>query len=141
MTLVFIMYCEARIRGLTRALHCWLPTAPGCPWGRMPGWEKCRRSIPPTPNCMCVCVCVCVCVTTHRVCRIMHAVWPNKRTCPLIIIIIIIIIIINSLRHHVCISIQPVCVNPSTNLHCVCVSACVGVCAQFVKSSQVILSV
>ena len=40
-----------------RAPHCWLPTAPGCPWGRTPRWVECRRSIPPTPNCMCVCVC------------------------------------------------------------------------------------
>ena len=27
----------------------------------------------------CLCVCV-LCVTTHRVCRLVHAVWRNKRT-------------------------------------------------------------
>ena len=53
-----------------RAPHCWLPTAPGCPWGRTPGWVKGRRYIPPTPpNCMCVCVCVCCVSPLSLVCN------------------------------------------------------------------------
>ena len=44
-----------------RAPHCWLPTAPGIPWGRMPAWVKGRHYIPPTLLTACVCVCVCVC--------------------------------------------------------------------------------
>ena len=42
----------------------WQPTAPGIPWGRMPGWVKGRNYIPPTLLTACVCVCV-LCVTTH----------------------------------------------------------------------------
>ena len=34
------------------------PTAPGCPWGRTPGWDKGREHLPPSsPACVCVCVC------------------------------------------------------------------------------------
>ena len=51
----------------------WPPTAPGCPWGRMPGWEKSREHLPPSSH---LHACVCVCVSPLTMCvKCVHAVW------------------------------------------------------------------
>ena len=49
-----------------------------CAQARMPGWENAEDEF---HRLLTACVCVCVlCVTTHQVCKLVHAVWRNKRT-------------------------------------------------------------
>ena len=51
------------------------------PWGRTPGWEKCREHFPPSSH-----LHVCVCVTTHCVCNVCACCVALKRTCPVLLI-------------------------------------------------------
>ena len=69
------------------AAHCsWLSLGEDARMGEM---QKINSTLTLTltlTRLLTACVRVCVlCVTTHLVCRLVHAVWPNKRTCPLII--------------------------------------------------------